>query len=86
MLRFFHRDGQPPDAFLDALASSFGVDVRVSDYSEHAVGAGADAGAVAYVEVVTADEAALFGVGQDPSIAAASLRAVTSAVNRVAAR
>jgi 2-isopropylmalate synthase len=79
-----HGNG-PIDAFLDALHVSFGVELRVSDYSEHAVGAGADAGAVAYVEVVAPDGGALFGVGQDPSIAAASLRAVTSAVNRAAA-
>jgi len=79
-----HGNG-PIDAFLDALGTQFGVDLRVSDYSEHSVGAGADAGAVAYVEVVTSAGGALFGVGQDPSIVAASLRAVASAVNRAAA-
>jgi len=76
----------PIDAFLHALERSCGVDLRVSDYSEHSVGSGADAAAVAYVEVVTPDGTALFGVGQDPSIAAASLKAVASAVNRAASR
>jgi 2-isopropylmalate synthase len=76
----------PIDAFVHALEKHCGVELRVSDYSEHSVGAGADATAVAYVEVVTPDETALFGVGQDPSIAAASLKAVASAVNRAAAR
>lgn len=76
----------PIDAFLHALEASCGVDLRVSDYSEHAVGQGADASAVAYVEVVTPDGGALFGVGQDPSIASASLKAVASAVNRAATR
>ena len=76
----------PIDAFLHALEKHCGVELRVSDYSEHSVGSGADAGAVAYVEVVAPDGAALFGVGQDPSIAAASLKAVASAVNRVLAR
>ena len=76
----------PIDAFVHALETSCGVDLRVSDYSEHSVGSGADASAVAYVEVVTQDGSALFGVGHDASIAAASLKAVASAVNRAAAR
>lgn len=76
----------PIDAFVHALDASCGVELRVSDYSEHSVGSGADASAVAYVEVVTSDGSALFGVGHDASIAAASLKAVASAVNRAAAR
>ncbi|MCA9511184.1 MAG: 2-isopropylmalate synthase [Myxococcota bacterium] len=76
----------PIDAFVDALRRDCGVDLRVADYSEHAVGKGADAAAVAYVEVETGSGDLLFGVGSDPSIAAASLKAVASAVNRAAAR
>lgn len=76
----------PIDAFLDALNREWDVDLRVADYSEHSIGQGSDAGAVAYVEVATPEGEHLFGVGCDPSIAAASLRAVASAVNRVAAK
>jgi 2-isopropylmalate synthase len=57
--------------------------LSVIDYSEHAAGRGADATAVAYVEVETGDGATLFGVGRHPSIVVASLRAVLSAANRV---
>ena len=51
------------------------------DYRERAFGAGADARAVAYVEIET-PEGALFGVGELVNIVTASLKAVTSAVNR----
>jgi 2-isopropylmalate synthase len=70
----------PIAAFLDALAG-IGVDVRVLDYAEHAVSAGGDARAAAYLECVVGDEV-LWGVGIDPNIVTASLRAVVSAVNR----
>ena len=72
----------PIDAFVDALSHAFGIDIEVADYSEHAIGKGADAAAVAYVEAKMADGTSLFGVGIDKNIVAASLQAVVSAVNR----
>jgi 2-isopropylmalate synthase len=81
--REIHGTGNGPiDAFVDALAKDVGVQVRVLDYREHAQGSGADATAVAYVEARIGDGTPLFGVGVDPNIVAASLRAVVSAVNR----
>ncbi len=73
----------PIDAFVDALARTLAVEMEVTDYHEHAVGAGADAMAVAYVEVRAADGRTLFGAGMDKNIVTASLRAVTSAANRM---
>jgi 2-isopropylmalate synthase len=73
----------PVDAFVDALNRSFGLGLKVADYREHAVGAGADAEAVAYVELNLGREHSLFGVGRDKSIVAATLKAVVSAANRV---
>ncbi|WP_052020873.1 2-isopropylmalate synthase [Actinokineospora spheciospongiae] len=70
----------PIAAFVDALAT-VGYDVRVLDYSEHALTAGDDARAAAYVECAIGDRV-LFGVAVDSSIVSASLRAVVSAVNR----
>jgi 2-isopropylmalate synthase len=70
----------PIAAFVDALAS-VGFDVRVLDYHEHALTAGDDARAAAYVECAVEDTV-LWGVGVDHSIVTASLRAVVSAVNR----
>ena len=72
----------PVDAFVDALNRSFGLSLKVADYREHSVGAGADAEAVAYVELNLGRENSLFGVGRDKSIVAATLRAVVSAANR----
>jgi 2-isopropylmalate synthase len=70
----------PIAAFVSAL-SSLDVDVRVLDYVEHALSAGGDATAAAYVECAVG-ERVLWGVGLDANIVIASLKAVVSAVNR----
>ena len=72
----------PLAAFVHALGS-VGFDVAVLDYSEHAMSAGDDAQAAAYVEASVAGRT-VWGVGIAPSITTASLRAVVSAVNRAA--
>jgi 2-isopropylmalate synthase len=72
----------PIAAFVHGLRSDLGVDVEVLDYAEHAVGAGADATAVAYVEIRSGDEVR-WGVGQHESITTASLKAVLGAVGRL---
>ncbi|MDE9367562.1 2-isopropylmalate synthase [Luteipulveratus sp. YIM 133132] len=70
----------PIAAFIDALAT-LDVDVRVLDYAEHALSAGDDAKAAAYVECAIG-ERVLWGVGRHSSIVKASLTAILSAVNR----
>ena len=55
--------------------------VRVLDYAEHAMSAGGDATAASFVECEIGDRV-LWGVGIDPNIVTASLKAVVSAVNR----
>jgi len=78
--RTIYGDGTGPiDAFVDALQRAFDVDVHVKDYHEHALRAGEDASAVAYVELVVAGESR-WGVGIDPNIVTASLTAIVSAV------
>jgi 2-isopropylmalate synthase len=74
-----HGNG-PIAAFVDALGE-VGVDVRVLDYAEHAMSAGGDAKAAAYLECAVRDRV-LWGVGVDTNITRASLKAVVSAVNR----
>lgn len=71
----------PIDAFVDGLARATGESIRVLDYHEHAIGSGADARAVAYLEVRVGDRT-LFGVGMDSNIVAASLKAIASGVKR----
>jgi 2-isopropylmalate synthase len=70
----------PISAFCDALAS-VGVHARVLDYTEHALTAGTDAQAAAYVECEIGGQV-FWGVGIDTNTATASMRAVLSAVNR----
>ncbi|MBK9011882.1 2-isopropylmalate synthase [Novosphingobium sp.] len=65
------------------LRDSFGVQLEVKDYTEHAMTAGSDARAAAYVECVTPDGKTIWGVGIDEDIATASVRAVLSAANAV---
>ncbi len=77
------RGNGPIAAFVDAL-TGLGIEIRVLDYHENAVGAGADAKAACYIEAALGDRV-LWGVGIHPSIVTASLRAVTSAVNRAVA-
>jgi len=72
---------------IDALMQALKVPVQVRQYEEHSLGHGADAKAVAYVEVaedgVPGD---IFGVGVDPNIITASFKAVIGGANRVAKR
>lgn len=76
-----HGKGNGPiAAFIDAL-STMDIDVRVLDYAEHALSAGGDARAAAYVECAVG-ERVLWGVGLHESIVKASLRAIMSALNR----
>ena len=70
----------PIDAFVSAL-HQFDLDVRVLDYSEHAMSQGRDAKAASYVEAAV-DGQIVWGVGIDSSITRASYKAVISAVNR----
>src|SRR5688572_21327407 len=66
-------------AAINGLPDNF--DVRVLDYHEHALSAGGDAIAAAYVECAVGEKV-LWGVGLDANIVTASLKAVISAVNR----
>jgi 2-isopropylmalate synthase len=83
-----HIDGSgngPVDAFVDGLARATGVAVRVLDYHEHAIGAGAQARAAAYLELRVGDVGGgrtLFGVGIDANIVTASMKAVLCGLAR----
>jgi len=70
----------PIAAFCTALGD-YGVDVRVLDYTEHALSAGGDATAASYLECAV-DGKVLWGVGIDPSTTTSSLKGIISAVNR----
>ena len=69
----------PIDAFVNALDER----IEILDYHEHALGAGAKAEAVAYVEMRVGESAACYGVGIDSNIVTASFRAILSGLSRV---
>jgi 2-isopropylmalate synthase len=71
----------PIAAFIDALERNLGLAVDVVDYAEHALSAGHEASAAAYVELTDGKKAVRWGVGIDKSISSASLKAVISALN-----
>ncbi|MES9959216.1 MAG: 2-isopropylmalate synthase [Sedimenticola sp.] len=68
-------------AFVDAWTRTSGQDLNVVDYSEHAIGEGTDAEAVAYVQI-NIDGRRVSGVSFDHDTVSASLKAVLSALNR----
>jgi 2-isopropylmalate synthase len=72
----------PISALVHALRRDLGVEVEVLDYAEHALGAGEEATAVAYVEVRSHGDVR-WGVGMDPNITTASLKAVLGAMERL---
>ncbi|KAH9950238.1 2-isopropylmalate synthase [Amylocystis lapponica] len=91
VLRVVRGDGNGPlSALLDALRTHLDIDLSIRDYTEHAIGAGQNAKAASYVELVTpaADvkdtrraAQSWWGVGADADITGSGLRAVLSAVN-----
>ncbi|MDO9286201.1 MAG: 2-isopropylmalate synthase, partial [Aquabacterium sp.] len=72
----------PVEAFVDGLQRATGVVMAVLDFHEHAIGAGAQARAAAYLELRIADTRTLFGVGIDGNIVTASMKAVVSGLLR----
>jgi 2-isopropylmalate synthase len=73
----------PIDAFVQALGEHSGRAVRVLDYNEHAIGEGANAKAIAYVELRVDESHVCYGVGVDANIVSASFRAIMSGLQRV---
>ena len=78
-LRHKHGSGKGP---LEALVAALPLNVEIMDYHEHAIGAGTQAQAAAYIELRVNGGRALHGVGIDENITTASFRALFSALNR----
>ncbi len=79
----FKAEGNGPvDAFISGIAQAAGIHVAVTNYAEHALTKGADAQAIAFVEVNT-NGRIVYGAGCDANISAASIKAVVSAINHL---
>jgi len=72
----------PIDGFVAGLNEHLESGVRVLDYHEHSIASGADARAVAYLELRVGASETVFGVGIDANIVAASLKAIASGLAR----
>ena len=74
----------PIDAVQRGLEDALGIQIRVMDYSEHALSAGSGAQAASYIHVLdVATGKTTYGVGISSNITRASIRGIFSAVNRL---
>ena len=72
----------PIDAMIDAIKKSFNLEIKISDYHQHAISSGSDAKAVAYSELILADKS-VWGVGMHQNTVIAGLLSVISGLNRL---
>lgn len=75
----------PISAFFDALKRTSASKYHFEAYSEHALSSGADAEAVAYIQLANGGGRSIFGVGRDKNTTTASLKAIICALNRAVA-
>ena len=75
----------PIDAFVHALQEGCGIEASFLDYHQHAMGSGSDVEAVCFIKLAGAGNAQAYGVGVHPNTNTASMLAIVSAVNRLAA-
>ena len=68
-------------AFVDGWRRTYGVDLSIVDYSEHAVGEGTDALAVTYM-LISANGQRLAGAAFDQDTVSSSIKAVLACLNR----
>ena len=74
----------PIDAVQRGLEEELGIQIRIMDYSEHALTSGSSAEAVAYVHLLDQPTGRVtFGVGISSNITRASIRGIFSAINRL---
>jgi 2-isopropylmalate synthase len=79
------RGDGPIDAFFHALQQYCGINARFLDYHQHARGSGSDTEAVCFIKLANGGDKTAFGVAVHPNTNTASLRAIVSAINRIAA-
>lgn len=73
----------PVDAFVKGFMEVSGIEFRIDNYAEHAIGSSAGALAVAYIQMGCPDGRISYGAGIDSNISLASIKAVVSALNRL---
>ncbi len=84
--KFIGSGNGPIDAFVNGLGSAGVPAFELLFYSEHSLGKGAEARAVAYIQIKSGRGVTFFGAGIDTSIELASIKALVSAINRSLAK
>lgn len=83
VVRELHGRGNGPiDAFVQALNQGDVAEFKLLSYSEHALEQGAQAQAIAYIQIETSSHATFFGAAIDTNIEIAAVKAILSALNR----
>ncbi|MDA9636263.1 2-isopropylmalate synthase [SAR86 cluster bacterium] len=72
----------PIDSFINALSHNLKINIKVSNYHQHAISSGSDASAAAYIELLVEKES-VWGAGIDPNTVIASFRAIVSGLNKL---
>ena len=72
----------PIDAMIDAIKRDLNLDLKISDYHQHAISSGSDAKAVAYSEIIMGDQS-VWGVGIHQNTVIACLKSIISGLNRL---
>ncbi|MEO6739432.1 MAG: 2-isopropylmalate synthase [Chthoniobacteraceae bacterium] len=72
----------PIAAFVHALHGAGVAPFAVADFKQHALSAGTEASAIAYIQIKLADGRKKWGAGVDTNVELAAIKAVLSAVNR----
>ncbi|PIE35739.1 2-isopropylmalate synthase [candidate division KSB3 bacterium] len=83
-IKFEGKGNGPIDAFVRGLREQTNVDFTLESYSEHAIDHHSDSRAAAYISLKTGTGRLAFGIGIDANISLASIRAILSALNRLA--
>ncbi len=74
----------PIDAVKRAIQESMDIEIKILDYSEHALQSGSNSKAAAYIHLLDANTGNVtYGVGESSNITRASVRAIFSAMNRL---
>ena len=71
----------PIDSFINAMASYLKLNIKVSDYHQHAISSGSDASAAAYIEL-DVNKNTVWGIGIDSNTVIASFKAIISGLNK----
>ncbi|MCR4651729.1 MAG: 2-isopropylmalate synthase [Lachnospiraceae bacterium] len=74
----------PIDAVKRAIQENLDLDIKILDYTEHALQSGSNSKAAAYIHLLDMNSGNVtYGVGESSNITRASVRAIFSAINRL---